>query len=230
MKSHSLNKFEADSSRDNFLEMSCGFTTVAASVRRRQFMRALAAAVLAAAIPMIGRTHGIGVIKSPLALPSGSIVVRSDGLRLPLQSILQGKTTALQLMFTGCSQTCPLQGALFAGVQERLPNLPARNIQLLSLSIDPMDDAKALSSWLQRFGAKKGWVAAVPAHKDIDAIKAVLQQGATPGSNHSAQVYFIDPQGLLVWRSEDFPPVEVVIRILEAVDKSISKLSNSRRS
>ena len=155
------------------------------------------------------------MLKPPPALPSGSMVVRSDAVRMPLQSMLRGKTTALQLMFTGCGETCPLQGALFANVQERLPALPAKNIQLLSLSIDPMDDAKALSSWLRRFGARNGWLAAVPTERDIGALNAVLQQGTPLVKNHSLQVYFTDPQGRLVWRSEDLPPVEVVIHILE---------------
>jgi protein SCO1/2 len=183
---------------------------------RRRFLRATTASALGALFPVIGAAHGgVGILKAPLALPFGSTVVRSDGMRVPLQSILRGKTTALQLMFTGCSETCPLQGALFAGVQERLSSLQAKNIQLLSLSIDPMDDAKSLSSWLRRFGAKKGWVAAVPMHKDIRAVNAVLQQGTPALNNHSSQVYFIDPRGRLVWRSEDLPPVEVVIQILE---------------
>lgn len=183
---------------------------------RRRFLRAMTASALGSFFPIIGSAHGgVGILKPPLALPSGSTVVLSDGVRMPLQSILRGKTTALQLMFTGCSETCPLQGALFAGVQERLHALHAKNIQLLSLSIDPMDDAKALSSWLRRFGAKNGWVAAVPTHKDIRAVNAVLQQGTPAVNNHSSQVYFIDPRGRLVWRSEDLPPVEVVIQILE---------------
>jgi protein SCO1/2 len=186
------------------------------SARRRRFIRAMTASALGSFFPTIGNAHGgVGLLKPPLALPSGSMVVRSDGMRMPLQSILKGKTTALQLMFTGCSETCPLQGALFAEVQERLPALPAQNIQLLSLSIDPMDDAKALSSWLQRFGARNGWLAAAPTDRDIGALNAVLQQGTPLVKNHSSQVYFIDPRGRLVWRSEDLPPVEVVIHILE---------------
>lgn len=176
----------------------------------------MTASALGSFFPAIADAHGgVGILKPPLALPSGSMVVRSDGVRMPLQSILKGKTTALQLMFTGCSKTCSLQGALFAQLQERLPALPAKNIQLLSLSIDPMDDAKALSSWLQRFGAGNGWLAAVPKNGDIAALNTVLQQGTPLVKNHSSQVYFIDPQGRLVWRSEDLPPVEVVLRILE---------------
>ena len=186
------------------------------SARRRRFMHALTASALGSCFPAISSAHGgVGRLKPPLALPSKSTFVRSDGVRMPLQSILQGKTTALQLMFTGCSETCPLQGALFASVQERLPTLPAKKIQLLSISIDPMDDAKALSSWLQRFGAGNGWLAAVPADRNIAALNAALQQGTPPINNHSSQVYFIDPRGRLVWRSEDLPPVEVVMRILE---------------
>lgn len=187
------------------------------SLPRRRFMHKMAAVGLVTGFPAIGHGHGIGLVKPPVVLPPGVIVLRSDGMRMPLHTILQGRTTALQLMFTGCSETCPLQGALFANLQQRLHHQRSQRIQLLSLSIDPMDDAKSLSSWLRRFKAGKDWIAAVPASKDIDALRAVLQAGATSSSNHSSQVFFIDRRGQLVWRSEDLPPVEVIVRITENI-------------
>jgi protein SCO1/2 len=194
-------------------------TSLSIPALRRQFLCMVVAIVLSPVFSVTGSAHGIGAVKPPLAFPSGITVVRSDGLRVPLQSILQGQTTMLQLIYTGCGQTCPLQGALFANVQQRLPALQAKKIQLLSLSIDQWDDAKALSSWLRRFDARPGWIAAtVATRKDLGAIKAVLQKGAPAGNNHSSQVYFIDSQSRLIWKSEDLPPVEVINQILEHIN------------
>jgi protein SCO1/2 len=214
MISHSRNDCE-DNSSDHAL-------LAASRVPRRKFLHALTATALGAVLPLTARAHGqMGVVRPPLALPATGMVMRNDGTRLPLQSILQGKTTALQLMFTGCSETCSLQGAVFAGVQQQLPNLAARNLQLLSLSIDSLgDDAKTLSAWMRRFGAGKGWVAAVPTPKDMDALQSVLQGPNAPRNNHSSRVYFINAQGLLVWRSEELPPAEVVTRIFEKISKT----------
>ena len=85
-----------------------------------------------------------------------------DGRRATLAALLSGKTTVLQLMFTGCSATCPIQGAVFVALQSRLAAAPA-TVQLLSISIDALaDDANALAGWRRRFGASPRWLAGVP--------------------------------------------------------------------
>lgn len=178
---------------------------------RRRFL-GTAGACLALGMPVLARPHGLGIVDPPVDLPLGMRVLRSDGVRLPLRGLLRGRTTALQLMFTGCSETCPLQGALFAGVQERA-TVPGGRLQLLSLSIDPMDDARSLAAWLKRFGARKNWLAAVPSASDIDILRTALQAGQASTRSHSSQVFFIDRNGRLVWRSEDLPPVELVAGI-----------------
>lgn len=184
---------------------------------RRRFLAAWAGAGLALGRSPAARAHGIGIVTPPVGLPLEVRVLRSDGVRLPLRRLLLGRTTALQLMFTGCSETCPLQGALFAGVQERAV-LSGGRLQLLSLSIDPMDDARSLSAWLQRFGAGRNWMAAVPTAADIDVLRKALQAGAPAIPAHSSQVFFIDRGGRLVWRSEDLPPVELVVGIAARLD------------
>lgn len=173
---------------------------------------AWAGACLAPGLPPAAWAHGIGIVRPPVGLPLDLRVLRSDGVRLPLRRLLLGRTTALQLMFTGCSETCPLQGALFAGVQEQAARSGNR-LRLLSLSIDPMDDARSLSAWLQRFGAGTLWQAAAPSARDIDVLRTSLQAGAPAVPAHSSQVFFVDTGGRLVWRSEDLPPVELVMDI-----------------
>jgi protein SCO1/2 len=162
--------------------------------------------------PTPARPHDIGIVTPPRALPLHTPVLLDDGRRLPLRRLLLGRTSAVQLIFTGCSASCPLQGALFAGVQQQ-PVVADGRLQLLSLSIDPMDDAASLSAWLRRFGAQGSWRAAVPAAADIDVLRTALQARAPASSTHSSQVFFVDREGRLVWRSEDFPPAELVAGI-----------------
>lgn len=185
---------------------------------RRRFLVAWAGACLALGRSSVASAHGIGIVTPPVGLPLEVRVLRSDGVRLPLRRLLLGRTTALQLMFTGCSETCPLQGALFASVQQEAAHSGSR-LQLLSLSIDPMDDARSLSAWLQRFGAGRNWMAAVPTAADIDVLRKALQAGAPAVPAHSSQVFFVDTGGRLVWRSEDLPPVELVMDIATRLGK-----------
>ena len=147
---------------------------------RRRWLRAapgLAATVLAGPSlllsPRSARAHaGAGPVDPPLPAPPLDIRWH-DGSRSTLAARLQGRITALQTMFTTCSVTCPLQGALFAALQglldddghvagggrsdgrdgrdgrkrsegrEDREDSVGPRLQLLSLSIDPMTDEPA---------------------------------------------------------------------------------------
>lgn len=190
-----------------------------AHITRRGLLRGMAALAAAGSLPLTlpVHAHGIGIVNPPLPLPPGATLLRHDGARLALQDMFAGRLTALQLMFTGCSQTCPLQGALFAEVQAGLARLPSKDVRLLSLSIDPFDDNKRLTAWLKRFGAADRWAAAVPLPQHLDMITSALRQRGNPKDNHATQVYFIDRKAQLIWRSEELPPPQVVLGILEKI-------------
>ena len=179
---------------------------------RRRWMLA-AGAYLILAAPVIAQAHNVGIVKPKIAIPGDLPVVRSDGARLSLRELLRGRRTLLQLMFTGCGETCPLQGALFAAVRGRFAAAVDGKNQLLSLSIDPMDDPATLSTWLRQFGAGQGWIAAVPSARGIEVMRTSLQSGADTASAHPSQVFFIDESEQLIWRTEDFPSTEIVIGI-----------------
>lgn len=181
---------------------------------RRRILRFGLAMGLGGAIPRTVMSHGVGVVTPPLSLPLDCIVTSAEGRHVPLTSLLLGNITAVQFMFTGCSQICPLQGAVFSAVQEQLLRSPISNVRLLSLSIDSHDTAGTLASWLRMFQAKQGWSAAVPSAHDIETIQRVLQPLASGPSRHSSQVYFSDRTGRVVWRSEELPPVKVILKTL----------------
>jgi protein SCO1/2 len=194
--------------------------TVLSCSNRRTFLRAGLGAVLLGTVPQLIWAHAVvGQVQPPQSLPAIN-VTRHDGSSTTLQSLLLGKTTAVQLMFTGCSQSCPLQGALFAAVQERLPPQTHADVQLLSLSIDPLgDDAKALSTWLKQFGAGRSWSAAVPSVKDSERLRTALQQSTDSRDNHTGQVFLFNKKGLLVWRTENLPTIDMVVRQLVNISR-----------
>lgn len=126
-----------------------------------------------------------------------------DGRRSALPTLLRGRITALHLMFTGCSATCPLQGAIFAALQSRLSDrLP--QAQLVSLSIDPLsDDAVALNRWRQTFRAGPRWLAAAPEVRHSDTMLDFLDgrpRRLRGGDRHLPQVVLFDTQGRLAFR------------------------------
>jgi len=172
----------------------------------------LAGAAALVAGPWAARAHqAFGPVQPELAAPALPLQDMA-GKPVALPALLAGQVTAVQLMFTGCSATCPIQGAVFADAQARLAKAQA-DLRLLSVSIDPLgDDLAAMRAWLAKFGAQPGrWAGALPRAKDADALLDFLR-GRAPGvDRHTAQAFVFDRRARLVFRTEDMPqPAELV--------------------
>lgn len=182
--------------------------------RRREALAWLAglAANGAAAQPAAPTHSGFGPVRPPQALPPLALV-GDDGKRTDLPRHLIGRITALQLMFTGCSVTCPIQGALFGAVMPLISNQP--EMQLLSISIDPLADGpQALNAWRARFAATKQWRAAAPKVEDVDRLLDILRGRARGPDQHTAQVYLFDRQARLAYRTADMPSASFIVKLL----------------
>lgn len=160
---------------------------------------------------------GMGPVEPRVLVPDVPLTLHS-GRQSRLAELLRGKHTALQLMFTGCSSTCPIQGAIFASLQGRLAKTPLASAQLLSISIDPLaDDAKALAAWRQRFNADALWLAASPGIQDNDRLPDFLSSRPKPGvaaDRHVAQVYLIDKRGRLAYRLAELASASAIAKAM----------------
>ena len=158
-----------------------------------------------------------GRIRPPIAAPDIPLV-GNDGVATTLPRLLAERVSALQVMFTACRTTCPIQGAIFARVQKLIPDQVARGIQLVSVSVDPAHDTSvALAQWLRRFGARPGWRAAAPRPADVEQVRAFFGAGRTATDNHSTQVQLFDRTGSLVWRTGELPEAEEVATLLRRI-------------
>lgn len=132
-------------------------------------------------------------------------IVGSDGRKIPLSQALIGKISAVQLMFTGCSSTCPVQGALFAAVASQLRS---KDVQLLSISIDALGDSPAMvAAWQARFGRHPAWNTAVADLNDVDRLADFMKGAAAKPGTHTAQVFIFDGKAQLAFRTVDSPGV-----------------------
>ncbi len=155
-----------------------------------------------------------GPVTPPVAAPP-LVVARDDGAAVELPRLLRGRTTAVQLVFTRCTATCPIQAALFAGVARRLRRPDA---QLLSLSIDPAHDRPAaLRAWLARFAAPARWRAAAPREEDVDRLLDFFRGRATGADRHTARVYLFDREARLVFRTAELPTAAHVVDAMDEV-------------
>jgi protein SCO1 len=196
-------------------------TSDAALLPRRRLLAA-GALVLAVGGRRAAVAHeSAGPVRPRQAAPAELRLSTIDGRRTLLPDLLKGHITAVQLMFTGCSATCPIQGAIFADAQARLA--PAdKHLRLLSISIDPLsDDGPTLARWLGRFGAQPArWSAAAPAVRDVDPLLDFLRGRATGADRHTTQAYLFDRQGRLAFRTVDMPPGDELVRLMEALSSA----------
>jgi protein SCO1/2 len=159
-----------------------------------------------------------GRVDPPVPIPDIPVRRAGDGASAGLAALLRGRVTALQLMFTGCSSVCPIQGAIFERVQDLLPEQQSAGIQLVSLSIDPRGDTpRAMQAWLERFDARAGWIAVAPTPKDLDRLLDLFGQGSNALETHTTQVNIIDRRAELVFRTPVLPSADAIASILRRV-------------
>ncbi len=188
------------------------------TLQRRSFMSASVATVISAFSTPTWAHNDAGVVNPPIAPPPVSLALE-DKSKTTLQALLKDHVTGVQLMFTTCQATCPIQGALFADAAKKLGDR-VKPAQLLSISIDPgQDTEERLRDWLKRFGQSPRWHAARPDATQMKSLITFLKATNAPPDPHTGQVYFFNGRGELVLRSVDFPPATEIVRILEAVAK-----------
>ncbi len=179
---------------------------------RRGFLLA-AAALLAGGSRCWADDHPSGPVEPSLLVPDLPLIC-SDGSSTSLRHLVENRVTAVQLMLTSCTTTCPIQGAIFRHVQNMVA--VARGIQLVSLSVDPqLDTPLVLSHWLGQFHAQPGWIAAAPHLRDLKALREFFGTGTNPDDNHTAQVSLIDRRKMLVYKTSELPDPATVAHLLE---------------
>ncbi len=179
---------------------------LAVKLQRRKLLIAGAAGLAAPWPTGVAKAHAsFGPVNPPEPIPNMT-VTSVAGEPTELSRLLTGGITAVQLMFTGCTATCPIQGAIFADAQNHMARADSK-LRLLSVSVDPLgDDAKALRAWLGRFGAQpQRWLAAVPRLKDVDRLLDFLRGRAGGADRHTAQAFLFNPQAQLAYRTADMP-------------------------
>lgn len=116
----------------------------------------------------------IAALAKPRALPEFSLVERS-GKKITLAE-LRGKVWIADFIYTNCADTCPLQTADMAKLQEHWIN--ESDLELVSFSIDPeRDTPRVLLRYAARFKADaKRWLFLTGGKKEIARLVEDSQQ------------------------------------------------------
>jgi protein SCO1 len=104
----------------------------------------------------------------PLTTQDGKVVRFYDDL-------LKGKSVAVNLIYTHCSASCPLETAKLTQVQRILGDRVGKDIFFYSISIDPKQDTpEVLKAYMQKFHIGPGWLFLTGKEEDIKLIAKKL--------------------------------------------------------
>ncbi len=150
---------------------------------QKQFMRAVVCALVSIASyiyvqPVSGATWGADYFPNvPLVTQDGKTVHFYDDL-------LKGKRFIINLMYTECGDSCPLETARLSQVTKILGDHLGRDIFFYSLSIDPNRDTPAqLKAYAQKFHARPGWLFLTGGKADVELIRRKLGLQARADEN-----------------------------------------------
>lgn len=125
-----------------------------------------------------------GAAPSPAAMqdtPLGQLdipditLLNQRGESVRLRSLVEGKTVAMNFIFTRCTTICPPLGMGFGRLQKLLAERNEQDVALISVSLDPSyDTPERLEEWGKRFGAGPEWTRLTGPQRDVDTLLKVM--------------------------------------------------------
>ena len=89
--------------------------------------------------------------------------------------LIKGRIVAIELIYTSCEYSCPLETARLAHVQRLLGDRMGRDVFFYSISIDPAHDTPAvLKKYAEQYGAGPGWLFLTGKAEDIELLSKKL--------------------------------------------------------
>jgi len=97
--------------------------------------------------------------------------------------LIKGKIVAIDLIYTTCQYSCPLETARLAQVQKILGDRVGKDIFFYSITIDPANDTPAvLKAYAKKFHAGPGWTFLTGKKEDIEFLSKKLGLYSDPGA------------------------------------------------
>jgi protein SCO1/2 len=98
--------------------------------------------------------------------------------------VIKGKIVVIDLIYTHCVDSCPLETARLVQVQKMLGDRVGKDIFFYSISIDPIHDTpKVLKAYAEKYHVGPGWTFLTGKKADIDLISKKLGLYSEPDPN-----------------------------------------------
>jgi protein SCO1/2 len=136
---------------------------------------AAAALVAAASVVLDSRTAIAGGPWGADYFPNVPLTTQDGTVVRFYEDLLKGKAVAINLIYTRCSASCPLETAKLVQVQRLLGDRVGKDVFFYSISIDPKHDTpEVLKAYAQRFHVGPGWLFLTGKEEDIQLVSKKL--------------------------------------------------------
>jgi protein SCO1/2 len=166
------------------------------------------------AAPGDGTAAGAGSDLSP-RIPDTPIYDQ-DGNKLRFYTdLVKGKTVAINFIFTTCTTICPPLTATFRKVQQELGGRSGRDVQLISISVDPTTDVpERLKEFAARFSAGPGWTFVTGGKSDVDQLLRALGAYVGDKNEHSPMILIGNESAGYWTRAYGLAPPATIVKLI----------------
>ena len=170
------------------------------------------AAHMAKARAMAGKVEEV----SGLTVPDVEVTTQSGETVHFYRDLVKDRVVAMNFIFTTCTTVCPPMGAIFGQLEKTLGDRLGRDVQLISVSVDPTTDTpERLSEWAARFGRKPGWTLVTGDKTTVDSLLKGLQV-FTPDFEDHAPIVLLGNDASGEWtRAYGLAPPDKLAELLD---------------
>jgi cytochrome oxidase Cu insertion factor (SCO1/SenC/PrrC family) len=151
----------------------------------------------------------------PAQIPD-TVVYDQDGKPLRFYSdLVKGKTVAINFIFTTCTTICPPLTATFRKVQQELGDRVGRDVQLISISVDPATDIpERLKAYSAKFKAGPGWTFITGSKPEIVLLLKALGANTGDKNDHSPMVLVGNDRAAYWTRTYGLAPASTLVNVI----------------
>ena len=148
-------------------------------------------------------------------IPDVTVIDQDGTPRLFYSSLIQGKTVAVQFIFTTCNAICPPMAVTFRSVQRKLSKADAAGIELISVSVDPEHDTpQRLKAFADEHGRRPGWTLVTGERTAIEQILRHFQVLTQDKITHTAMLSIGNDNTGSWTRSYGLAPADSLVRVI----------------
>lgn len=134
------------------------------------------------------------------------------------RDVVKDRVVVVNFVYTTCTAICPSQGRLFSGLQKHLGERTGRDVHLISITTDPLNDTPArLKTWGANFHAGKGWTLLTGEQAEMNKLLAALKGDVSgPGMHTPVVLIYSDRDGRWA-RTSGLATLEEIIKLINGV-------------